>query len=265
MNKNAIMQERTDYEFWSGLNNKIPRECYFFNPQAFICHLDKVVTPAEFNPYIIDGSNYRCRPRINQNLGADPEYEFKTNLGFATAVTTPDNDKFLSELKYSIHGTDYYFATLNCPYKYSYAYNVYKNGIKQPHTGIDLPGWTTGFPNAPIISFINGTVWGIKWEKSYGNILLIKDKNSDFLYLLAHLEKINVEAGDPVLPGQIVALAGSTGTGGGESATNVHLHLEVFNVEGLFIQTVINENSNLIWNDSFDRFNHRRDPLNNTK
>lgn len=73
------------------------------------------------------------------------------------------------------------------------------------------------------------------------------------------------KTGTPVLPGQIVALAGSTGTGGGESATNVHLHLEVFNVEGLFIQTVINENSNLIWNDSFDRFNHRRDPLNNTK
>lgn len=51
-----------------------------------------------------------------------------------------------------------------------------------------------------------------------------------------------------------------TGTGGGESATNVHLHLEVFNVEGLEMDDIINKEQSLIW--ARDHRLLRRDPLN---
>lgn len=243
---------------------KIKKENYFFNPISFLNHLDKVAGTDEFNPYIINGEFYHCRPRLNQNLGTDPEYYFKTNLGFATAITKPDGYKFLEQLKYTINGKEYFFATLNCPYKYSFAYNEYKNGVKQPHTGIDLPGFSDNFPNAPIISFINGTVWGIKWEKSYGNVLLIKD-NHNFLYLLAHLEKINVIEDEKITPGKIVAFAGSTGSGGGNNPNNVHLHLEIFNINNQKKLNILGKENESLWNSSFDRWAARRNPLDNTE
>ena len=257
-----LQSEAKDFDIFkdiSRLFNRRATRFVYFQPCAFLNHLDKVVTPPEFNPYIINGENYRCNPRLGSG---DPKYEFKTNVGFATAVTSLTKDgKFLEKLKANINGITYYFATLNCPYGYSHSY-FEKN---RNHAGIDFPGWTTGVPHAPIISFIYGTVWGIKWEQSYGNILLIKDNNSDFLFLLAHLEKINVDTGATIRPEQIVALAGSTGVGGGGTPENVHLHLEVFNVRGKSKESVIDEESDKIWNNSFDRWNARKDPLNNMK
>ena len=255
-----LRKAAADIDIWRGGLERVfgRNEFNFYHPLYFLHYLDKA-SFLEFNPYIINGENYRCNPRLGSG---DPKYEFKTNVGFATAVTSLTKDgKFLEKLKANINGITYYFATLNCPYGYSHSY-FEKN---RNHAGIDFPGWTTGVPHAPIISFIYGTVWGIKWEQSYGNILLIKDNNSDFLFLLAHLEKINVDTGATIRPEQIVALAGSTGVGGGGTPENVHLHLEVFNVRGKSKESVIDEESDKIWNNSFDRWNARKDPLNNMK
>ena len=255
-----LRKAAADIDIWRGGLERVfgRNEFNFYHPLYFLHYLDKAGF-LEFNPYIINGENYRCNPRLGSG---DPKYEFKTNVGFATAVTSLTKDgKFLEKLKANINGITYYFATLNCPYGYSHSY-FEKN---RNHAGIDFPGWTTGVPHAPIISFIYGTVWGIKWEQSYGNILLIKDNNSDFLFLLAHLEKINVDTGATIRPEQIVALAGSTGVGGGGTPENVHLHLEVFNVRGKSKESVIDEESDKIWNNSFDRWNARKDPLNNMK
>ena len=57
----------------------------------------------------------------------------------------------------------------------------------------------------------------------------------------------------------------SAGSGGGGTPENVHLHLEVFNVRGKSKESVIDEESDKIWNNSFDRWNARKDPLNNMK
>ena len=54
-------------------------------------------------------------------------------------------------------------------------------------------------------------------------------------------------------------------TPGGGTPENVHLHLEVFNVRGKSKESVIDEESDKIWNNSFDRWNARKDPLNNMK
>ena len=52
---------------------------------------------------------------------------------------------------------------------------------------------------------------------------IVRDSHIDRLYLLAHLEEIYVEVGEPIVPGQIVARTGSTG-----NSSSAHLHLEVY-------------------------------------
>lgn len=67
--------------------------------------------------------------------------------------------------------------------------------------------------------------WNVsKKEKSgsgYGNMMLIEGDNG-YLYLLAHLTSYLKEKGDPVLPGDDVAMSGQTG-----NSTGYHLHLEI--------------------------------------
>lgn len=233
MNKNAIMQERTDYEFWSGLNNKIPRECYFFNPRAFICHLDKVATPQEFNPY--EGKNIQVDnymdPETGKNLGTK-YFEVKNNPGFAP---------FIGEGKTVFNG----YATCSQWFNEKpYLSSEYR------HEGVDLVIDYHDCDKIPIKSFINGIVVasGDQGFNYYGNYLIIKAtekyNNKNKYYLLGHLslkhEKLPV--GSIVTPNTIVAYTGNTGHCYGQGydmqgSTNVdkrafgygaHLHLQMY-------------------------------------
>lgn len=252
------------YAFMDTVKAKLNKKDVFFyvHPYYFVNRLDKILSVPDFNPYIINGLAYPCRPRLNQdekNNAIDPIYYFKTNIGFSTAIKEADGYKFLKKLKYIINDTDYYFATLNCPCGYSYAYDEkYADGTKKEHSGIDLPGKSDKVTNASIISFINGEVWGVKWQKSYGNILFVKHKTSSILYLLAHLNTIKVNEGDDIKPGQLVALAGNTGSGGGIT----HLHLEVFDVGNKNKEEVLKKDKDLGW--LITPSDYRRDPLDNT-
>lgn len=131
--------------------------------------------------------------------------------------------------------------SLNCPFGESWSYFNYNKN----HTGIDL----AGPEGTPIYSFIKGTVWGVKYEKSYGHVLLIKDDSSTLLYLLAHLRTIKLEKWDPVERMNVISWCGHTGTGGGDT-NNAHLHLEVFDI-GDMKQTDVENPSSAIWIETF--------------
>ncbi|NLD81862.1 MAG: M23 family metallopeptidase [Smithella sp.] len=101
-------------------------------------------------------------------------------------------------------------------------FNLKRNGTNFLHTGVDLS--PTG-GNTKIKSFINGEVWSYTLNDDiYGNMMVIKGKGdySDKLFVLCHLETNLLKPGDPVFPGEPVALTGTTG-----ESTGIHLHLEV--------------------------------------
>ena len=70
------------------------------------------------------------------------------------------------------------------------------------------------------ISFITGTLNDV----TFGNMMVTKGKGdySDRLFVLCHLKTNLLKPGDPVYPGEPVALTGTTG-----QSTGIHLHLEV--------------------------------------
>lgn len=113
------------------------------------------------------------------------------------------------------------------------------------HYGIDI----TGNPNETykIVSVSNGTVLatsadrvygpGISFQNNnqrkgihsrdgggYGNYILIKDKDTDFVFMYAHLapNTINLKKGDSVNIGQVIGTMGSSGDSG-----HMHLHFEI--------------------------------------
>lgn len=218
---------------------------FFFCPPLFLEVLNNY-NQSEINPYYIKEKkeNHKCKPRVAGGE-KDQEYEFKINIGFATAVPTEyienqnedDNNsnryKFLKKLTSNINGKNYSFGTLNCPYDRSYAYGNMTDYSKRPHSGIDLPGILDQKNYlAPIFALINGRIWACTTGNgsiaesnpygSYGRMMIIKGDN-DYLYILGHLSSFaNHKVGDYVAPGDIVAIAGNTGY-----STAAHLHLEM--------------------------------------
>ena len=85
------------------------------------------------------------------------------------------------------------------------------------HYGVDL-AMPTG---EPIYAAFDGIVRISKWNKSYGNLVVVRHFNGLETYY-AHLSQRDVEAGDTVHAGQVIALCGNTGRSYGS-----HLHFEM--------------------------------------
>lgn len=85
------------------------------------------------------------------------------------------------------------------------------------HYGIDL-GLAHG---EPIYAAFDGVVRISKFNRSYGNLIVIRHKNGLETYY-AHLSKRNVIPGDAVKAGDIIGLCGNTGRSYGS-----HLHFEI--------------------------------------
>lgn len=101
-------------------------------------------------------------------------------------------------------------------------------GEQSFHKGIDM---VSPINNAPIFSVADGTVYSTPSSNVGGNMLIIKHSTSDggVIYsFYAHLATVNVQAGDTVYAGQVVATEG-----GGKndpnpgSSTGQHLHFEM--------------------------------------
>lgn len=239
MNRNAIMQERIDCEFWDGLNENLPRKCYYFNPKGFLNHLDKVADVSEFNPY----AGMTIRPRFAE--GNDPDIEVKSNPGFAPAISIQANNYDIERfpIKKTMNGTMLYWATVN------YDFGV-TEGYGGNHSGIDL----AGYEGTSIYALVNGIVWATTYQITtentynenihcYGRMMVIKGDNNK-LYLLGHLSKFRKEEGERIQVGDIVAEVGDTGYSFG-----AHLHLEVFKC---------NESDKLnVINDCNERISHK--------
>ncbi|MBO7489998.1 MAG: peptidoglycan DD-metalloendopeptidase family protein [Bacteroidales bacterium] len=85
------------------------------------------------------------------------------------------------------------------------------------HYGVDL-AMPTG---EPVYSAFDGIVRISKWNKSYGNLVVVRHFNGLETYY-AHLSQRDVEPGDTVRAGQVIALCGNTGRSYGS-----HLHFEI--------------------------------------
>ena len=223
----------------------------YFQPCAFLNHLDKVLGLSEFNPYEGKGSL-----TINANgwILQSRTQPFLSNPGFA-----PYN-KDLSADGYEYNGLKYAYVT--CLFDVKRQISSTKTDI---HTGIDLGSWQK---SAPIKAFIKGTVLECTWNKTkkekagtgYGNMMLIEGDNG-YLYLLAHLTSYLKEKGDPVLPGDDVAMSGQTG-----NSTGYHLHLEIIKPLSKSIKTnsmyVINQSDNQFSGlSSIEQRNNRFNPF----
>lgn len=93
-----------------------------------------------------------------------------------------------------------------------------------PHEGLDIGG-TLSELGTPIYAIADGTVVVSKsfGSTSYGEFLVVKHDNG-YYSAYAHLYKRNVNVGDRVTAGQVIASMGSSG-----NSTGVHLHINITN------------------------------------
>ncbi len=262
-----LKSEAKDFDIFKEISKHFKKATRFvyFQPCAFLNHLDKVLSLSEFNPY----EKYKHLSPRHPDTYIKPKYvshhnskiEVLSNPGFAPAEST---NKDSIRFPYEYNGL--YYGAINWCYQCSIYPEVTTSG--NPHTGIDF----AGLKGTPIYSFIQGEVWATSFMgnmingsanggKSYGRMMLIKG-NNDRLYLLGHLSAYNKKKGDSVVPGEIVAYVGNTGYSAG-----AHLHLEVFECDNsIEKQTVINldanENIELKWKNSFNYRSKRVNPFN---
>lgn len=76
--------------------------------------------------------------------------------------------------------------------------------------------------NTNVYASNNGTVITAQYHYSYGNYVVI-DHNNGFTTLYAHMNRLNVKAGQTVERGTVIGFVGSTGT-----ATGPHVHFETY-------------------------------------
>lgn len=213
---NKLIAESEKLCIWSGIKNidgiDDHKNLWFSHPVSMMKHLDEMKV-LDNNPYLnkditvgIDRWNFIKKARTQANISDSP--------GFAPLVYNNVYD----------NPTYYEGELLGCP---TGLFNVPRGANWYRHQGIDLASFRE---NTPIISFIHGTVWACTWSgdyrrnsgSGYGKVMIIKSKTEGKIYLLAHLHTFLKSVGDEVVPGEEVALTGSTGWSTGE-----HLHLEV--------------------------------------
>ena len=89
-------------------------------------------------------------------------------------------------------------------------------GYSKFHSGVDIPAPS----GTPIVAAKSGTVIMSKLMSGYGNVVMID--HGDTVTVYAHCSALNVNVGDSVNAGDVVAFVGSTGL-----STGAHLHFEV--------------------------------------
>ena len=98
-----------------------------------------------------------------------------------------------------------------------YGYRVHPIlGYTKFHSGVDIPAPS----GTPIVAAKSGTVIMSKLMSGYGNVVMVDHGETVTVY--AHCSALNVDVGDSVNEGDVVAFVGSTGL-----STGAHLHFEV--------------------------------------
>ena len=89
-------------------------------------------------------------------------------------------------------------------------------GYSKFHSGVDIPAPS----GTPIVAAKSGTVIMSQLMSGYGNVVMVD--HGDTVTVYAHCSALNVNVGDSVNAGDVVAFVGSTGL-----STGAHLHFEV--------------------------------------
>ena len=215
---------------------KLRKKNYYYNPVAFLNHMDKVATPAEFNPYENNTDNLPtiCSP-VTYCDGKD-------NPGFAPISLTKTN--------YEANGV--YYAKITGHFNDDYG-SYY-------HEGTDF----SGAVGTPVHSFISGKVMMMKNQgtKHYGlSVLIKKDEKEDgknIYYLLGHLSEYapQLTINSQVYPGMVVGKVGNTGNcrTNGHALTpqergqglGSHLHLSLYKTESRYTALYNDKEDNFI-------------------
>ncbi|MNH82391.1 Murein DD-endopeptidase MepM [compost metagenome] len=99
-----------------------------------------------------------------------------------------------------------------------YGYRIHPiTGVKKLHTGTDF----AVSQGTDVHAADSGNVIVAEWWNGYGNCVII-DHGNNIWTLYGHLSKINVQKGDNVKRGEVIAESGNTG-----ASTGPHLHFEV--------------------------------------
>jgi murein DD-endopeptidase MepM/ murein hydrolase activator NlpD len=105
---------------------------------------------------------------------------------------------------------------LNGPITSYFGYRRLRIGGTNSHYGLDIDGET----GDPIVSATTGTVTFSGWRGGLGNLVIIQNGNTEYLY--GHCSELFIAEGQNVAVGQLIATVGSTGR-----STGSHLHFEV--------------------------------------
>lgn len=143
------------------------------------------------------------------------------NINFATIDSIINNEN--EEIKLQDNNIinensiddEEYILPLKDNYIISYHFGVKNNNVT--HNGIDL-GTING---EDILAVKSGTVIFSSYKGSYGYLVIIEHKDGNMSYY-AHCSKLNVNQGEKVKQGDVIAQVGSTG-----NSTGPHLHFEI--------------------------------------
>jgi len=90
---------------------------------------------------------------------------------------------------------------------------------EKQHFGVDL----TSAPKNNVLSVLDGTVVYAGFDPRFGNVIVVQHSD-DFLTFYKHNDILLKAAGDHVVAGEAIAIAGNTG----ELSTGPHLHFELW-------------------------------------
>lgn len=94
-----------------------------------------------------------------------------------------------------------------------------KYNSRNKHFAVDI----SVAKDTPIKSVASGTVVFADWTPTNGNVVIMRH-NDGLLSVYKHAASITKDQGDTVRSGEVIALAGNTGT----QSTGVHLHFELW-------------------------------------
>ena len=174
----------------------------------------------------------RTRTVTDPETGEETEEEYTvtilevtltaTDLGVVVAGHMNEEQKEIYALYTETHGlTQQFYKPLDL-YWYNYVSSYYGwrinpvTGQEQFHRGVDIvvPTGTT------VLAAMDGTVTTATYDASYGNYVVIEDSNG-YCTKYAHMDTLNVSAGQTVTHGTTIGTTGNTG-----SSTGSHLHIE---------------------------------------
>lgn len=130
-------------------------------------------------------------------------------------VTNAEDDTYIGRI---LTGTGIFAWPIDSTYHYITQYFGWVTKWYK-HTGLDLDRRN----GTNVYASDRGTVVAAKlgWGGGYGNHIIV-DHGNGYQTLYAHLSSVNINVGDDVEQGQIIAVMGSTGYSSG-----IHLHFEI--------------------------------------